>query len=184
MTALFYPVGYLIIPFFLMNLCACVVPPAYQSLLLWVSLHILTLLWTCLILYGIIHYPEIPIVRPLGIPGYMYMESVSIMQLAIGFMFLEFAMLTRTMYFNLVPNAYLNYLLDPGFLMGPHLYFKQLYSEQQDPATWKYIFPYPPTYEFLQGVFLLVCIVRHVVLYRFMESIQDRLDEAVRDRLE
>lgn len=185
MTALFYPVAYLVLPFFLMNLFALVIPAASQSIFFWTFLHILTVFWTCFIFYGVIHYPEIPIVRPLGIPGYLYMESVSLMQLAIGLLCLEFTMLARTMFFNLVPNAFMNFLLEPGFLMGPHLYFNQLYNKEQpeDPSTWKHIYPYPPTYEFIQGLFALVCIVRQFVVFRFMESIQDRLDEAMRDRL-
>jgi len=185
MTAIFYPVAYLVLPFFVMNLCAVAIPTAYQSFFLWTSLHILLVLWTVFILYGLIHYPEIPIVRPLGIPGYLYMESVSTMQLVMGLCFLEFTMLARTMYFNLVPNAFKNYLSNPGFLLGPHLYFNQLFKEEEDdPTPWKYMYPYPPTYEFLQGLFAMVCIVRQFVLFKFMESIQDRLDEAMRDRVE
>lgn len=160
-----------------MNGVALTVPVKLQTFPIWGIMHLAAICWCCFIMYGVWYYPEIPIARPLGLPGYIYIELVSCLELTLGMVFFNFINLIRTTYFHLVPGAFKDAIASPGFLVGSIIYFQQL--EQGRPQeTWKHDVPYPATFEFLQGAFFLVFIARHWKLMTFMDVISERLEHA------
>lgn len=172
MKAHVHPLVYLTTPFWIMDLIGFLVPREYQSLWMWGIIHLIMLPWLVIVICGVIQYPDIPLARPMGLPGYLFMTTATIMQILAGMLLYQFVELGRNVYFQLYPGGLQAALQNPGVVFGPQLYLSQL---KQPPETWKHLFLYPFSFEFLEGVLFFIHVCRFFKLTSFIGSIEERL---------
>lgn len=176
LCAIGLPLAYLVAPFGVMNVIAYLVPPAFQSItniMMWSILHLLLIIWEAIVVCGMIYYPDIPLSRPMGLPGYILMESATTMQALTVQAFFNYICLGRCVYLQIYPGGYEAPL---GFWQQSELHFRQLPSGE--PAeTWNYHIINPFGLDFLEGTAIFIIVFRIFKLFRFAMQISQRIEE-------